>query len=573
MKALSLVLVLLFGRVMGSIGHHVVAGWLAPIAYLWHDAAVVLIFAAVERSLRARRRVVWTLYLLAASYAVINIPVQRVLWSPLTPTMWRAAGGALADSIWYYATPMNMVIVALGAAIIAFAPVICRRVAARPLLIALALCTALGPLAASHVDTRGAERNAWTALASGMTVRSMGAIEARDWRTSDLPPVPDADLAFLRGAAAARNVVLVSLESTAARYLGLYGASPDVAPNLSALAQSAVVFDNAYAVYPESIKGLFSILCSVSPGFDTRAESYAQGSCDSLAQVLGSRRYRTALFHSGRFEYLGMNAIIRDRGFDVLADAGDIGGRHDSSFGVDEPSTVDHVLRWIDSGPADSPFFITYLPIAGHHPYETPERGPYPDRDEFGRYRNALHYADAALGQLRAGLESRGLDRKTLWVVFGDHGEAFGQHEGNYGHTFQLYDENVHVPFVVALPGVIRSTLRADRVVSLVDTAPTVLEVLGVAAPPGYEGQSMLDPRPRAALFFTDYSLPLVGLRDGPRKIIYDRRSERAEWYDLDRDPDERVDLSARHRRETDRYTQILEAWIARESHAARVER
>jgi len=127
MKALSLLIVLVFSRVMGSIGHHVAVGWFAPIAYLWHDAAIVLIFAAVERTLRTRPRVVWTLYVLAASYVVINIPVQRVLWSQLTPTMWRAAGGALADSIRYYATPMNIVIVALGAAIIAFAPVMCRR--------------------------------------------------------------------------------------------------------------------------------------------------------------------------------------------------------------------------------------------------------------------------------------------------------------------------------------------------------------------------------------------------------------------------------------------------------------
>src|SRR4051794_20079159 len=166
MKALSLLIVLVFSRVMGSIGHHVAVGWFAPMAYLWHDTAVVLIFAAAERTLRIRPRVVWTMYVLAASYVVINIPVQRVLWSPLTPTMWRAAGGALADSIRYYATPMNIAIVALGAAIVAFAPVMCRRVAARPVLIALALCTAVGPLAARHVDTRGAERNAWTALAS-----------------------------------------------------------------------------------------------------------------------------------------------------------------------------------------------------------------------------------------------------------------------------------------------------------------------------------------------------------------------------------------------------------------------
>src|SRR5262249_56620346 len=137
----------------------------------------------------------------------------------------------------------------------------------------------------------------------------------RDWRASHVSTAPVEDLSRLRGAAAGRNIVMVGLESTAARYLGLYGAMPDVAPNLSALSKSGVVFENAYAVYPESIKGLFSILCSTAPGFDTDAESYAGVPCRSIAEVLHAHGYRTALFHSGRFGYLGMNAIIRDRGY------------------------------------------------------------------------------------------------------------------------------------------------------------------------------------------------------------------------------------------------------------------
>jgi lipoteichoic acid synthase len=367
----------------------------------------------------------------------------------------------------------------------------------------------------------------------------------------------------LRGTAAGRNVVLLSLESTAARYLGVYGAVPDVAPNLSELSRSAVVFDSAYAVYPESIKGLFSILCSVSPAFGTTAESYAGVSCHSIAAALAEHGYRTGLFHSGRFAYLGMNAIIQNRGYGVLADAGDIGGRHDSSFGIDEPSTIASILSWIDAGPAGRPFFVTYLPIAGHHPYETPDRGPFPDRDEFGRYRNALHSGDAALGDLRRGLQARGLERNTLWIVLGDHGEAFGQHEGNYGHTFQLYDENVRVPYLIAAPGVLSRSVRARRVVSLLDTAPTVLDLLGLPIPRVYQGSSMLERRSRMALFFTDYSLALVGLRDGPRKFIHDLRSGRSRLFQIDNDPDETVDLSARYTDESRRYAETLQGWAA----------
>ena len=316
-------------------------------------------------------------------------------------------------------------------------------------------------------------------------------------------------------------------------------------------------------MYPESIKGLFSVLCSTYPAFDSAAESYGSVPCRSLAEVLAGVGYRTALFHSGRFMYLGMEAVIRNRGFETLADAGDIGGNRHSSFGVDEPSTVARILQWVDGVPRGQPFFVAYLPIAGHHPYETPEPGPFPEHDPLSRYRNALHYGDASLGTLREGLRARGLDRNTLWIVFGDHGEAFGQHDGNFGHTFQLYEQNVHVPFLIAAPGLMAHTLRSNAVVSLVDTAPTVLDLAGLTEPARYQGRSMLDGTPRMALFFADYSLGLLGLRDGPRKFIFEPDSGRSKLFDVERNPGETRDLSPYFGREARWYAADLEAWSA----------
>ena len=150
------------------------------------------------------------------------------------------------------------------------------------------------------------------------------------------------------------------------------------------------------------------------------------------------------------------------------------------------------------------------------------------DHDEFGRYRNALRYGDVSLGACVDGLRRRGLDQKTLWIVLGDHGEAFGEHDGNYGHTFQLYDENVRVPFLVAAPGLVPQQIRSHQVVSLIDTAPTVLDLEGLRIPQNDQGRSVLDGEPNMALFFADYSLGLLGLRDGPWKFIYELDSGRS---------------------------------------------
>jgi arylsulfatase A-like enzyme len=113
-----------------------------------------------------------------------------------------------------------------------------------------------------------------------------------------------------------------------------------------------------------------------------------------------------------------------------------------------------------------------YLPIAIILRY--PEAGPFAEDQEFGRYLNALHYGDKILGHFLRELQVRGLDEKTLFVIFGDHGEAFGQHEGNYGHTLFIYDENIRVPLLIAAPGLIREQMPVNRIASLIDTAPTI---------------------------------------------------------------------------------------------------
>jgi sulfatase-like protein len=567
MIATSLAVVLLVARVMVVAGHHVTLSWWSPVAFMWQDAIVVLAFAVIEVQLRERPRLAWAAYAAITGYVAINIPVARVLSTPLTWPMWLAARGALSDSIRVYVTWRYLLLMMSPLVVAVLAPRIFRRAAPPALIAALGVCAALGPAAVGQVETFGLERNAWTALIATSLPRLHAGSATGAWQTVGFDRTRHEDLRQMAGRAAGRNIVLVSLESTAARYLGIYGARPDAMPNLSELARTSIVFENAYAAYPESIKGLFSILCSTYPALDSATGVYARVPCRSIADVLSANGYRTGLFHSGRFMYLGMEAIVRRRGYDVAVDAGDISGQHQSSFGVDEASTVSRILSWIDNGPRDRRFFVTYLPIAGHHPYDTPEPGPFAEDNEFGRYRNALHYADASLGALVRGLRDRGLDRNTLWIVFGDHGEAFGQHEGNYGHTFFLYDENVHVPFLIAAPGLFAGETRSRRVVSLVDTAPTVLDLMGVGAPDAYQGRSMLAAEPRMAFFLADYSLGLVGLRDGPLKFIYELDAGRSKLFDIDNDPEETRDLSDREPWRTRWYAQNLRNWSAAQTH------
>jgi glucan phosphoethanolaminetransferase (alkaline phosphatase superfamily) len=570
MRAASLFLVFALAKLLIVWGRDMPLSPWTPLAYLWQDGLVAVIFAVFDFACRRRAWIGWSAYGIIVGYTAINVPVACLLATPLTWPMLRAARGTLADSIAYHVTPANLVRVAIVLAAGILLPVALRRwriaVPKRMravAVVAVAACLLLGPAATSRIATLGLHRNVIAVLVTTALPRITAKEEAGDWRMSPFGNPRAEDLIRFRGLAAGRNVVIIHLESTGARYLKPYGAAEDPMPNLTALTREGILFENAYTTYPETIRSFFAVQNSLFPALDTPAENYEKAPSPALAELLADKGYRTGLFHSGRFCYLGMESVVRNRGYQTREDAGDIGGNHESSFGIDEPSAVRRILQWIDDGPREQPFLVSFLPIAGHHPYAVPALGPFPQEDEVGRYRNALHYSDAALGQLLHGLRKRGQYENTLFVIMGDHGEAFEQHSGNYGHTLFIYEENLRVPYVIVAPGLIHEPVLVGRVASLIDTAPTVLDLLGMPIPSAYQGRSLLDDQTGMALFCTDYSLGLLGLRDGRWKCIHELESGRTLLFDLQDDPDEKSDVSSLHPERVGAYRDHLLRWAA----------
>ena len=235
--------------------------------------------------------------------------------------------------------------------------------------------------------------------------------------------------------------------------------------------------------------------CSRRSARDTRPsirrpKLYADVPCASLPDTLAAAGYRTALFHSGRFDYLGMPAIDRAAaGSSLLEDAGAIGGQVNSSFGVDDASTVRRMLQWIASLGKEERFFLTYLPVAGHNPYEVTRPGPF---NGTGRLHPLLERAArrgrgarrAARGAARAGHRGRHARDRVRRPRRGLR-RAPGQ--------LRAHDVHLRRERARALPdrgARRRSTVqrRVQRVASIIDTAPTILDLLGLpadAAAPG----------------------------------------------------------------------------------------
>jgi len=168
------------------------------------------------------------------------------------------------------------------------------------------------------------------------------------------------------------------------------------------------------------------------------------------------------------------------------------------------------------------------------------------------KYDAEIRFVDRQVGVLVDALAQAGLGDDTAVVVFSDHGEAFGEHR-HYFHGQALHEEQLRVPLVIVVPGM-APRLVNDRAM-LVDLAPTLCELLGVAPLDRFRGESLLGPaagralptRPIYAELLPAPSWPHAARAyiDGDTKLI-DRVSDNVvELYDLRRDPDERSNLAS----------------------------
>ncbi|QDU41510.1 Choline-sulfatase [Maioricimonas rarisocia] len=181
--------------------------------------------------------------------------------------------------------------------------------------------------------------------------------------------------------------------------------------------------------------------------------------------------------------------------------------------------------------------------------------------DDDHRRLRAAYYAmveliDDQVGRMVQALEETGQLDRTLVIFMSDHGEMLGDH-GIYLKGPHFYDEAVRVPLMLSCPQRIESGLQSEALVELVDLAPTLMELAGYEATPGMQGKSLVpictgqaDPGHHRDFVYSEYYNSWTHsraygtmLRTRTEKIVVYHDSEPGELYDLERDPDEFVNL------------------------------
>ena len=287
------------------------------------------------------------------------------------------------------------------------------------------------------------------------------------------------------------NIVLITLDTTRADRMGFLGSERGLTPNLDALARQSFVFLRAYAQVPLTTPSHATILTGTYPQFhhvDYMGDPLGED-LPFLPDILHRNGYRTAAFVGALVLEPKKLALGFERGFDVY-DAGFHRriGKEDRYQSLERrgDQVVRRALAWLGKQ-RGRPLFLWVHLYDPHDPYTPPE--PFKTRWRDQPYDGEIAYTDSVVAKLLAGLRTRGLLDSSVVAVMADHGEAFGEHGENH-HGIFLYDETIHVPLLLKVPGQ-HAASRVTAGVGLVDVAPTILQAAHLPVPADMQGESL----------------------------------------------------------------------------------
>lgn len=346
------------------------------------------------------------------------------------------------------------------------------------------------------------------------------------------------------------SVVLISIDTLRADRLPAYGYSEGATPAIDSLRRDGLLVARAYSHTPLTLPSHVSLFTGRLPDDhgvrDNQGYPVDPGDGPFLPRDLAARGYLTGGAVSAFVLHRDSGVAT---GFEVYDDAVEVrrgvalGGQArpgEATLAAIEPWLRDVVRR----PPGRAPFFLFLHLFEPHSPYTPPE--PFASRFKQA-YDGEIAAADQVVGQLLNLLRELGVYQESLVVLFSDHGEGLGDH-GEEEHGLFLYREALEVPLILKLPGNQRAGETVQGPAQLVDVYPTVLDVLGIEAPEGLAGASLLRPLDSQRPLYAETFYPrlhfgwseLRSVISGPWHLI---DGPDPELFDLVSDPGERRNL------------------------------
>jgi len=268
------------------------------------------------------------------------------------------------------------------------------------------------------------------------------------------------------------NVVLIMVESLSAEYLGAFGNTAGLTPNLDTLAKDGLLFNRLYATGNRTVRGMEAVTLSVPP---TPGQSIVKrpnnANMFSLGFVFRDKGYDTRFFYGGFGYFDNMNAFFGGNGFEVT-DRGDLSAAEISFaniWGVCDEDILGRALREFDqSASQKKPFFGYVMTTSNHRPFTYPE-GKIDIPSKTGRP-GGVKYTDYAIGRFIAEARHHSWFDNTIFVIVADHCA------GSAGRQ-ELPVHSYHIPLIFYGPGIIKPGVNST-LASQVDLGPTLFGLL-----------------------------------------------------------------------------------------------
>ena len=369
------------------------------------------------------------------------------------------------------------------------------------------------------------------------------------------------------------SVVLITLDTTRADYIGAYGHEDARTPMLDGLAAEGVLFERAYSTIPLTTPAHASILSGLYPprhGIRNNGDAILHDDITTLTERLQDSGYNTAASVSA---FVTTKVWNLDQGFDAYFDEVQ-SANPNNRWGQERPAdaVVNDLIGWLDEpGNADSPFFLWAHFYDAHHPYAPPE--PYSEEFE-NPYDGEIAFVDDQMARLKEKVDAAQGSEGTIWIVVSDHGEAFNHEHGEATHGLFVFDPTMRVPFVVrpAKP-LAEPVVISEATVSIVDVTPTALGMLDMSVPEGLDGVDLstmftAPTTPRTGVYMEALSPqqrfgyhPEIAVAEGPMKLI---DTPSPHLFNVDTDPGELTNLIGQHPELEERLRKIArETWAS----------
>jgi len=291
---------------------------------------------------------------------------------------------------------------------------------------------------------------------------------------------------FSRGGERYPNVIQITVESLSAGFLGTFGNTEGLTPNLDRLAKEGLLFTNFMATGTRTVRGMESLTLSVPP---TPGRSIVKrpenADLFNIGSVFWTKGYDVSFFYGGRGYFDNMNAFFGNNGFAIhdqtSVSSEDIEFRN--AWGVSDEDLYKWVIADADRSSSEGKrFFDFVMTTSNHRPYTYPE-GRIDIPPHTGRA-GAVKYTDFAIGKFFEEARTKPWFENTLFVIVADH-------SANSAGKTDIPVENYHIPLLIYAPGIIEPQ-RIDTLSSQIDYAPTLFALMNWSYRSEFYGRDIL---------------------------------------------------------------------------------